>query len=149
MSYPTVDQCRTTKREDAIVITQPVQAAGDGSMATPVQVCVKDIWHAAIEGDVECLEANIRLGGAAAVFGLGQPCVESKGTLWGPMFDRCAQFTAAPLHYACAFNREAAVRCLLSHGARSDQMSSTGTTARDYARQRGYENILAILDGRQ
>lgn len=128
MSYASHLQCRTTKADEAILKN------ADGTSR-----CVKDVFRAAIEGDVACLEANIKLG--ADVNKLGQPLV-----IWGPRFEKSGLFGAAPLHYACAYGRESAVKFLLSKGARPDLRSASGLTCRDYARRRNYVTILAMLD---
>lgn len=101
--------------------------------------CVKDIYQAAIEGDVECIEANIALG--VDINKVGQP-----QKIWGPRFEKSGLFSAAPLHYACAYGRELAVKCLLKHGARPEMRSASGLTSKDYARRRNYVSILVMLD---
>ena len=126
--------------------------------------CIKDIWQAAIEGDVECLEANLSLGASLAQ--LGQPILSSSTTtttsqntinsnnssqqqLWGPLFDRCALFRATPLQYACAYNRIEAAKFLLDRGASWEQLSSTGVSAKDYARRRNYLEILKLIEEKE
>ncbi len=111
--------------------------------------CVKDIWQAAIEGDVECLDANLQLG--SSISQLGQPIMSAASdantvAIWGPLFDRCALFRATPLQYACAYNRIEAAQFLLSRGASWEQLSSTGVSAKDYARRRGYHEILKLIE---
>ena len=101
--------------------------------------CVKDIYLAAIEGDVECIEANIALG--VEVNKVGQPA-----KIWGPRFEKSGLFSATPLHYACAYGRELAVKCLLKHGARPDMRSASGLNSKDYARRRNYVSILVMLE---
>lgn len=139
------------------------QAPSSSPINTRTLRCVKDIWQAAIEGDVECLEANLSLGANLAQ--LGQPIASgvSEGNnnsksnstqsaggasvqIWGPLFDRCALFRATPLQYACAYNRIEAVQFLLSKGASWEQLSSTGVSAKDYARRRGYVEVLALIE---
>lgn len=101
--------------------------------------CVKDIFQAAIEGDLECIEANLDLG--VDINSLGQPT-----TVWGPRFEKSGLFAATPLQYACSYGREEAVTLLLQRGARVDQRSASGHTAKDYARRRNYMGILHQLD---
>lgn len=101
--------------------------------------CVKDIFQAAIEGDVECLEANLDAG--VDINSLGQPA-----TVWGPRFEKSGLFAATALQYACSYGREEAVTFLLQRGARVDQRSASGHTAKDYARRRNYMGILHQLD---
>ena len=101
--------------------------------------CAKDIYLAAIEGDVECLKANVDMG--ADVNALGKP-----SKVWGYRFEKSSGFRAAPLHFAASYNRGLAVELLLKSGADVGLKSCSGLTARDYAQLRGYENINAMLD---
>lgn len=101
--------------------------------------CVKDIFQAAIEGDVECLEANLRIG--VDINKLGQP-----GKIWGPRFEKSGLFYATPLHYAVSYGRDLAVKFLLEHGARPEVRSASGMTCKEYARRRNYVSILVMLD---
>lgn len=144
MSYGAVLQRRWTDPSKTIQTHATVAATTEGeeSTAVPAASCVKDIWRAAIEGDVECLQANVSLG--VDVNALGQP---GPG-IWGPRFGKCGLFKASPLHFAASFGREEAVRFLLANGARVEQRSASGLTAKEYARRRQYEKIVAMLDGR-
>ena len=101
--------------------------------------CIKDIYQAAIEGDVECLAANLAL--EVNIDSRGQPKF-----IYGPRFKKCEVFGATPLQYACGYNREEAVQFLLENGASTSIRSATGLTARDYAQGRGYIKILELLD---
>lgn len=134
MSYDASMQRRWTKPEEAISVR-----AADGLDQTP-RACVKDVYRAAIEGDVECLEANIAQLGVD-VNKMGQPA-----DVWGPRFEKSGLFVASPLHYAVSYNREEAVRFLLAKGARVDQRSASGLTAKDYARRRQYHHLMALMD---
>ena len=128
MTYASHLQRRYTQPQETILVAE------DGT-----RYCKKDIFRAAIEGDVECLEANLSLG--VDVNKVGQP-----NTVWGPRFEKCGLFSAAPLHYACAYGREDAAKFLLAKGARADLLSASGMTSRDYAKRRNYISILAMLD---
>jgi hypothetical protein len=139
MSFPEFMQRRSTAPAAAVV------GAGDARR------CTKDIWQAAIEGDVECIDANLQLG--ASLSQLGQPVLSAATDattvqIWGPLFDKCALFRATPLQFACAYNRIEAARFLLERGASWEQLSSTGVSAKDYARRRGYTEILRLIDER-
>jgi hypothetical protein len=181
MSYPEFMQRRSTKSDAAIVedvdvFGLPSQQQDPNSSSSPSassatqnkkMKCVKDIWHAAIEGDVECLEANLKLG--ASISQLGQPILTASannsnsgssaahGTttssgvqpIWGPLFDRCALFRATPLQFACAYNRIEAAKFLLDQGASWEQLSSTGVSAKDYARRRNYIEILKLIEQKE
>lgn len=127
--YDPVLQCHSTRPEKT-----KVRDAATGNTR-----CVKDIYQAAIEGDVECLQANLELG--IDINKMGQP-----GTIWGPRFDKSGLFYGTPLHYACSYNREVAVRFLIQRGARTDIRSASGLTCKEYARRRGYASILMLLD---
>lgn len=127
MSYVSSLQRRFTNDATAIINDE------DGER------CVKDMYQAAIEGDVECLAANIKLG--ADVNAMGQP-----RETWGPRFEKSGLFAASPLHYACSYGREEAVKLLLQHGARTDQRSASGHTPKEYARLRNYVDIIHMLD---
>jgi ankyrin repeat protein len=127
MSYDPKLQRRSTPKDQA------VRADESGA-----QVCVKDIFQAAIEGDVECIQANIDLG--VPVNKMGKP-----DHIWGPRFEKSGLFIAAPLHYACSYGREEAVKLLLENGARVDQRSASGLTPKDYARRRNYTQLLALM----
>ena len=104
--------------------------------------CVKDIFRAAVEGDVECIEANLSIG--VDINALGQPA-----DVWGPRYEKSGLFYATPLHYACSYGREAAVRTLLQHGARTDIRSASGLSCKEYARRRNYVSILMLLDSHE
>jgi hypothetical protein len=180
LSYPEFMQRRSTRPDKAIVEDvdifglpsalqqqqQQAAAANENQQTTtaaateqqyqPKLKCVKDIWQAAIEGDVECLEANVKLG--ACLSQLGQPIMSSAdshnnnngvGQIWGPLFDRCALFKATPLQYACAYNRIEAAAYLLDQGASWEQLSSTGVSAKDYARRRNYVEILKLIEAKE
>lgn len=128
MYYPHLQRF-VTKPEDALV-TDP---------STGERRCKKDIFQAAIEGDVECLAVNLMLG--ADINKRGQPTF-----VYGPRFDKCEVFGATPLHYACGYNREEAVQFLLENGASVEVRSASGLTCREYAQSRGYTTILQLLD---
>ncbi len=128
MSYSSAAQRRST--DPAQTVVQNADGAAE---------CVKDIFQAAIEGDVECIAANLALG--VDVNRPGQP-----GKVWGPRFEKSGLFAAPPLHYAVSYGREEAVKLLLSKGARVDQRSASGLTAKEYARRRNYTHIAALLD---
>eukprot|EP00388_Colpodella_angusta_P048940 GDKK01077823.1.p1 GENE.GDKK01077823.1~~GDKK01077823.1.p1 ORF type:complete len:142 (-),score=3.83 GDKK01077823.1:112-537(-) len=128
MYYPHLQRF-VTKPEDALIIDP----------ASGARTCKKDIYQAAIEGDVECLAVNLMLG--ADVNGKGQPVF-----VYGPRFDKCDVFAATPLHYACGYNREEAVQFLLENGANPELRSASGVTCREYARSRNYITILQLLD---
>lgn len=125
-------QRRTTNPEHTLTVNDD----------TGADECVKDIFHAAIEGDVECLAANLALG--VNVNARGQPKF-----IYGPRFRKCEVFGATPLQYACGYNREEAVQFLLDNGADVTIRSATGLTARDYAQNRGYVKILELLENVQ
>ena len=128
MAYPSALQRRSTAHENLYATD------ADGE-----ERCSKDIFKAAIEGDIECITANLDLG--VDVNAMGQP-----GQIWGPRFAKSGHFAAAPLHYAVSYGRDEAVALLLSRGARTDQRSASGHTAKDYARRRNYMTILHQLD---
>lgn len=130
MSYPTVLQRRFTSDEAALYVDDD---------ATGERRCRKDIFQAAVEGDVEAIKANLALGVDVNV--MGQP-----SAIWGPRFEKSGHFAGTALHYATSYGREEAVAFLLEKGARVDVRSASGHTAKDYARRRGYLNILAMLD---
>ena len=88
-----------------------------------VTKCVKDIFTAAVEGDVECILANLDLGVDVNAF--GQP-----RQIWGPRYEKAGLFNATPLHFACGYNRELAVKALLQRGARTDLRSGSGLTCK-------------------
>lgn len=127
--YDTVLQCHSTHPENAKV----------RDPQTGVTQCVKDIFQAAIEGDVACIEANLELG--VDINKMGQP-----NSIWGSRFEKSGLFYATPLHYACSYNREVAVRYLLLRGARVDIRSASGLTCKEYARRRQYTSILQLLE---
>jgi hypothetical protein len=102
--------------------------------------CVKDIFRAAVEGDVECLEANLSIG--VDINSLGQPT-----DVLGPRYEMSGLFYATPLHYACSYGREAAVRTLLQHGARTDIRSTSGLSCKEYISN--YVSILMLLDSHE
>lgn len=131
MTYHSFLQCHNTKPELAKLRNPD----------TGTTYCPKDIFKAAIEGDVECLRANLDLG--ADINQQGQP-----GAIWGPRFNKAGLYYATPLHYACAYNRELAVRFLLHRGARTDIRSASGLTCKEYARRRNYVHLLVLLDRR-
>eukprot|EP00164_Ancoracysta_twista_P015824 GFYU01026296.1.p1 GENE.GFYU01026296.1~~GFYU01026296.1.p1 ORF type:complete len:107 (-),score=21.22 GFYU01026296.1:164-451(-) len=81
--------------------------------------CIKDIFQSAIEGDVECLAANLALD--VNIDSRGQPKF-----IYGPRFKKCEVFGATPLHYACGYNREEAVQFLLDNGANTTIRSAIG-----------------------
>lgn len=126
--YDPVLQCHVTPADKAKV-------RDDNGVAR----CVKDIFQAAIEGDLECIRANLDLG--VDINRMGQP-----GQCWGPRFDKSGLFYATPLHYACSYNREHAVRLLLQRGARTDIRSASGLTCKEYARRRKYISVVQLLD---
>jgi ankyrin repeat protein len=128
MSYPSILQRRSTAADKTLVI------ADDGGKR-----CVKDIFLASIEGDVECIEANLACG--VDVNKPGQPA-----KIWGPRFEKSGLFSATPLHYAVSYGREEAVRALLKLGARTDLRSASGMTAKQYAQRRQYNNIVHLID---
>lgn len=129
MTYNPLLQCHVTKSELAKVRDN----------VTGVVHCKKDIFQAAVEGDLECLKANLELG--VDINALGQP-----SPTWGPRYAKSGHFKATALHYACAYNREVAVKLLLQRGARTDIRSASGFTCKEYARRRNYINILILLD---
>ena len=102
--------------------------------------CAKDIYLAAIEGDIECIQTNVDLG--IDVNALGKP-----SKIWGYRFEKSSSFRAAPLHFAASYNRLLAVDLLLKNGADASVKSCSGLTARDYAQLRGYDDINALLEG--
>jgi len=112
--------------------TDPSQTVVDGH-------CVKDIFRAAIEGDIECLAVNLEIG--VKVNCLGQPSKK-----WGPQFDKCVGYQATPLHYAASYGRLDAVEFLLQNGADARVKSSSGHTAKDYARVRYYTDVVRIIE---
>ncbi|KAJ9451066.1 Ankyrin repeat domain-containing protein 2B [Diplonema papillatum] len=116
-------QCMQTNEEKLV--------KADGS-------CHKDVFLAAIEGDIECLVYNLDNG--ADVNALGKP------KAWGYRFEKASAFYAAPLHYAVAYGRESAVKLLLERGANIDQKSHSGLSSVDYARLRGYIQLSAMLE---
>jgi ankyrin repeat protein len=128
MTYAPILQRHVTHPEAALV------RDADGTSH-----CVKDIFRAAVEGDVECIEANLALG--VDINSQGQPA-----HCWGPRYEKSALFYATPLHYACSYGREAAVKALLQHGARTDIRSASGLSCKEYARRRNYVSILMLLD---
>jgi len=128
MMYSSILQRHSTAPEQAITRRE------DGS-----SVCIKDIFQAAIEGDVECIEANLKLG--VDINSRGAPAKP-----WGPRFDKASLYYATPLHYACAYGRESAVYFLLNRGARTMIRSASGMTCKEYARRRNYISILVMLD---
>uniref|UniRef100_A0A7S1MER3 Ankyrin repeat protein n=2 Tax=Neobodo designis TaxID=312471 RepID=A0A7S1MER3_NEODS len=128
MAYPSQLQRRHTAPDQLYAETE------DGA-----KVATKDIFHAAIEGDVEAIRANLDLG--VDVNAMGQP-----SAIWGPRFEKSGHFAASPLHYAVSYGREEAVALLLSRGARTDQRSASGHTPKDYARRRNYMGILHQLE---
>jgi hypothetical protein len=129
MAYPSVLQRRSTAEGDLYVTDE----------ATGRKRVAKDIFQAAIEGDVELLRAHVDHG--ADINAMGQP-----DEIWGPRFEKSGLFAAAPLHYAVSYGREEAVMFLLAKGARTDQRSASGHTPKDYARRRNYMGILHQLD---
>ena len=100
---------------------------------------VKDMFWAAIEGDVRCLRSCIEMG--EDINSMGQP-----SKTWGYRFEKSSGFKATPLHYAVSYGRELAVKLLLEHGARLDIKSHSGLTAKDYAQIRGYTDIQLLLE---
>jgi ankyrin repeat protein len=128
MSFPAGLQRRHTA-EDKLFVEQE-----DGTKA-----CSKDIFQAAIEGDLEAIRANLDLG--VNVNAMGQP-----SAIWGPRFEKSGHFAATPLHYAVSYGRDEAVGLLLAKGARTDQRSASGHTPKDYARRRNYMGILHQLE---
>ena len=97
----------------------------------------RDIWTAAVDGDVECLQR--RLDEGVGIDDMGYP----KGV---PAFSS-KKFYATALHYAVAYGNARAVLFLIRNGARPDAQSSMGLTPLDYARKRNYEQIIRILHG--
>ncbi|KAJ9451067.1 hypothetical protein DIPPA_16724 [Diplonema papillatum] len=92
-------QCMQTNEEKLV--------KADGS-------CHKDVFLAAIGGDIECLVYNLDNG--ADVNALGKP------KAWGYRFEKASAFYAAPLHYAVALS----VRFLLGRGTAINQKSHSG-----------------------
>lgn len=127
--FDPTQQCHSTRPENTKV----------RDPETGVTRCIKDIFQAAIEGDVQCIEANLELG--VDINKMGQP-----NQIWGSRFEKSGLFYATPLHYACSYNRELAVRFLLQRGARTDIRSASGLTCKEYARRRQYTSVLLLLD---
>jgi hypothetical protein len=98
---------------------------------------VKDIFLSAIEGDndsiVHCLENGVELNE------IGLP---SNG--WGP-FAKLPGFQGTPLHFAVGYGNIDTVRLLLERGARTDVKTRSGFYPYEYAQQRGYTEILQLL----
>ncbi|CAD2220508.1 ankyrinprotein [Angomonas deanei] len=100
-----------------------------------------DIFHAACDGDVEALHHHKEAG--ADLNATGQP---NPYSYKGVQFEKRWNFSAPPLVFAASYGRVEAVKALLAWGADVLATSSTGLRARDYAAQRGYHDILAVLD---
>eukprot|EP00667_Euglena_gracilis_P024296 EG_transcript_27861 len=98
---------------------------------------VKDIFLSAIEGDndsiVHCLENGV---------GINDVGLPSNG--WGP-FGKLPGFQGTPLHFAVGYGNVDTVRLLLERGARTDIKTRSGFYPYEYAQQRGYMHILALL----
>lgn len=107
---------------------------------------MRDVFHAACDGDVAMLEASLRppTGNATAdINAIGQPNPKYyKGT----QFEKRWLFAAPPLVFAAAFNRERAVAALVAWGADVHATATTGLTAKQYAQQRGYAEVVRILE---
>eukprot|EP01065_Artemidia_motanka_P006577 TRINITY_DN13221_c0_g1_i1.p2 TRINITY_DN13221_c0_g1~~TRINITY_DN13221_c0_g1_i1.p2 ORF type:complete len:149 (+),score=44.74 TRINITY_DN13221_c0_g1_i1:49-495(+) len=136
MSYHSHLQ-RLSTQPDRLLAQAP---ATDDDTDEPRTVCVKDIFLAAIEGDIECIEKNLELG--VDINSMGQPA-----KVWGTRFEKSTGFRAAPLHYAAAYGRELAVRLLLDRGARPGIKSHSGLKPQEYARLREYTEIAARRAG--
>lgn len=109
---------------------------------------VRDVYHAACDGDVDALAAWVaRVPAALLSSRVNAPGQPDPTTYNGVQFQQRWLFRAPPLVFAAAFGREDAVRFLLDHGADAQVKSSTGLRAIDYAEKRGYVNIVAMLRG--
>eukprot|EP01012_Entosiphon_sulcatum_P041193 TRINITY_DN55009_c0_g1_i1.p1 TRINITY_DN55009_c0_g1~~TRINITY_DN55009_c0_g1_i1.p1 ORF type:complete len:150 (-),score=22.82 TRINITY_DN55009_c0_g1_i1:30-434(-) len=99
---------------------------------------VKCIFVSAIEGDNTSIIHNIENG--VDINAVGHPL-----NGWGP-FGKLPGFLGTPLHYAVGYGNIDTVRLLLEHGARTDIKTRSGYYAREYAVNRGYHEILELLE---
>eukprot|EP00996_Jenningsia_fusiforme_P004503 NODE_5332_length_690_cov_6.388456_g4958_i0.p1 GENE.NODE_5332_length_690_cov_6.388456_g4958_i0~~NODE_5332_length_690_cov_6.388456_g4958_i0.p1 ORF type:complete len:135 (-),score=23.58 NODE_5332_length_690_cov_6.388456_g4958_i0:150-554(-) len=113
------------------------QPASTLHITTRTSDTVKDIFLSAIEGD----EASIvtALANGVDINDVGLP---SNG--WGP-FGKLPGFQGTPLHFAVGYGNVETVRLLLKRGARTDIKTRSGFYPYEYAQQRGYTEILQLL----
>lgn len=98
------------------------------------------LFTAACDGDVNALRCALDQG--ADINACGQP---DPRQYHGTTMTRRWDFSAPPLVFAAAFGRVRAVRALLQWGADPARRSSTQCSARDYAKARGYSEIVEML----
>eukprot|EP01062_Namystynia_karyoxenos_P063483 TRINITY_DN56288_c0_g1_i1.p1 TRINITY_DN56288_c0_g1~~TRINITY_DN56288_c0_g1_i1.p1 ORF type:complete len:157 (+),score=50.44 TRINITY_DN56288_c0_g1_i1:73-543(+) len=142
MSYHSHLQRLSTPPDQLMVAVPEAEDAEAPEGAEPRMVCRKDIFLAAIEGDIECIEKNLELG--VDINSMGQPA-----KIWGTRFEKSTGFRAAPLHYAAAYGRELAVKLLLDRGARPSIKSHSGLKPQEYARLRQYGELADLIQAKE
>eukprot|EP00756_Hemistasia_phaeocysticola_P045774 Hpha_TRINITY_DN1952_c0_g1::TRINITY_DN1952_c0_g1_i1::g.31013::m.31013 len=141
MSYHSHLQ-RLSTQPDQLLVEVQAREGEEGEEGETRTVCKKDIFLAAIEGDIECIERNLDLG--VDINSMGQPA-----KIWGTRFEKSTGFRAAPLHYAAAYGRELAVKLLLERGARPGVKSHSGLKPQEYARLRHYGELADLIQAKE